>query len=470
MRNAIIDNSTITAVQRLLGEVEIVNSAAIDGDIAAFEGLVQAILFYDNLFFIDDYKKQFRESRASRFSFLTPLSPDEIHYRSFMDAASEITSELGLRIRDGVVDKNEIGNFLQRVGVLATFRWEMQSSDFLLKMKLIEDTADREVFAAIQDMVFVESVSAKEAESAITVKNHYELLDQNGTPIPRRNRGGGESRVIPPQLSAFAGSINWLALRSVFYTYVAGTFDADAILHPIRSDFQATIGPKLGLQASTFSPLINMFAGEIGSVVKEITCLADPVVSQMDLPIFSAWLVQKVGDPRKIIDAAFELRGRDEFISLRRRLSELESLSKEPNAKEYLKDINKLVIDIKKAGDTLREVYGVKTKNGVSIAPLVIIINCLAKLKGIPSMPALPIKIKLPDRVLELGMRGGFKGVFRSVLSDLVAVRGLGNYHDKLTAAVVYRDGKKRPPILPAVQPQRYLGFSSRWSKRFNDR
>ena len=39
MRYAIIDNSTLTAAQRLLGEIPVINKLCIDGDIAAFENL-----------------------------------------------------------------------------------------------------------------------------------------------------------------------------------------------------------------------------------------------------------------------------------------------------------------------------------------------------------------------------------------------------------------------------------------------
>ncbi|NIH74442.1 hypothetical protein FHV99_001649 [Ochrobactrum sp. P20RRXII] len=466
MRNAIIDNSTLTAVQRLMGEVELVNSAALDGDIAALEGLVQAILFYDNLFFVDDYKAEFRENRQKQFPFLTGLSKDEIHYDAFMRAASEVTAELGLRIRHGQLDKNEIGSFLNRVGILATFRWELQSSEFLLKMKMIEDSADRELFAAVQELVFIEQAASKEANKTDEVRGHYELLDSNGTPIPRSN---GEGRSIPSQLNAFAGSVNWLAQRSIFYTYLASTFDADAILHPIRSDFQATIGPKLGMDGQAFGPILEVFSGQISSALKDITAKTDAIISQTDLPIFSAWLVNRTDDPRKILDAAFEVRGNEEFISLRNLLSELEDMSKNPDHSDYVRKINRLVQEIEKAGGTLREMYGVRTKNGVSIAPLITVINFFANLKGLPGIPNVPFKIKLPNGLQEVGMRKGFKGVFRSVLSDLVAIRKLGQYHDKLTSAVAFKGGRRMEPILPAVQPRRYMGYSSNWSKRFDD-
>jgi hypothetical protein len=50
MRYGLIDNATLTANQRLLGHVPVKHLYQIEGDIAAFEGLIQGILFYDHLF------------------------------------------------------------------------------------------------------------------------------------------------------------------------------------------------------------------------------------------------------------------------------------------------------------------------------------------------------------------------------------------------------------------------------------
>lgn len=52
MSRAIIDNATLTAVQRLLGEIPIYNKHTIDGDILAFETFIQAILFHDDICYV----------------------------------------------------------------------------------------------------------------------------------------------------------------------------------------------------------------------------------------------------------------------------------------------------------------------------------------------------------------------------------------------------------------------------------
>src|ERR671935_65550 len=49
-----------TAVQRVLGHAPVRDRSVVDGDLVALEGLVQTVLFYDHVFFLDDYKERHR--------------------------------------------------------------------------------------------------------------------------------------------------------------------------------------------------------------------------------------------------------------------------------------------------------------------------------------------------------------------------------------------------------------------------
>ena len=73
MRFALIDNSTLTGIQRLLGQIPVKNTLTVDMDILCLENLIEAILFYDQVAFIDDYKPEYREQRAKLFQGLLSL-------------------------------------------------------------------------------------------------------------------------------------------------------------------------------------------------------------------------------------------------------------------------------------------------------------------------------------------------------------------------------------------------------------
>lgn len=76
MSYALIDNASLTAVERAVGRVVVKNPDTINGDLVAFENLIQAILFYDDLICIDNYKEEHRDSRIKNFDFIRFLSPN----------------------------------------------------------------------------------------------------------------------------------------------------------------------------------------------------------------------------------------------------------------------------------------------------------------------------------------------------------------------------------------------------------
>lgn len=465
MRYAIIDNSTLTAVQRLLGHIEVVNDVALDGDIAAFESLIQAILFYDTLFYVDDYKDEFKKDRRKLFPYITPIALDTFPYDKIARAAASFIDDIALRVRAGKIESDDIGKFLRELNMQSTFTWDMRSSDWFLTMKMLGGVGgiDAEKYSALNDMMFLELMSNKNTE-APRVATKYEFESSAGKTIAKAATHDGANYQISPQVLAFASSLSWLAMRTCFYTYLSNQYDADAILHPIRSAFQMSLGARLGLPSGVYKPIVQRFSDETSGVVKEIKQATDPVICEMQLPLLSAWLVNKAGSPSKAVATAFELRNEGPVREARLRLSELGAASKASDHGHFVREANRLIEEVKKAGNLLREMYAVKPKNGVSISPVIAVFNVIGKLKGLPSVPSVPLKVALPNKVLEIGLRGGFRGICRSVVQDLAAISRLGTYHEKMTAEVRFKNGQ-RETYLPKVEDVRFLGKRSFWKQ-----
>ena len=74
---ALIDNSTLSSVERILGKAPVRSRALIDGDLAAFESFLNAILFYNDIIALDDYKPEFSQSRKEHFPFIRFINPTE---------------------------------------------------------------------------------------------------------------------------------------------------------------------------------------------------------------------------------------------------------------------------------------------------------------------------------------------------------------------------------------------------------
>lgn len=95
MAYALIDNATLTAIQRLTGRAASRSEDSIDGDIVALENLLQGILFYDDIVTIDDYKAEYRESRRKDFDFIRFINPSELRLDEIeADARNEALSAI----------------------------------------------------------------------------------------------------------------------------------------------------------------------------------------------------------------------------------------------------------------------------------------------------------------------------------------------------------------------------------------
>src|SRR5438270_1003370 len=69
-RRILIDNATLSGVERIAGISRTLNLNNIDNDILCLEKLVTAILFSDELIGVDDYKDEFRSIRLKNFDFI----------------------------------------------------------------------------------------------------------------------------------------------------------------------------------------------------------------------------------------------------------------------------------------------------------------------------------------------------------------------------------------------------------------
>ena len=119
MSYALIDNATLTAVQRILGMAQSRSRDSVDGDIAALENLVEAILFYDELVCIDDYKEEYREQRKQVFNFMTFMDPTSGSFNEIKDQAQNETDRLKPTIRGGEFSDEDFRGFLERLSMTA---------------------------------------------------------------------------------------------------------------------------------------------------------------------------------------------------------------------------------------------------------------------------------------------------------------------------------------------------------------
>jgi hypothetical protein len=122
---ALIDNASLTSAQRLLGRIETRGTDSIDGDIAAFEHLVQALLFYQDVVCIDDYKPEHRLSRIEEFSFIRFLNPSDFGLQDVDKIAAEEAREFRPEIRGCEFADEDFRKFFDQLKLNIICTWDI---------------------------------------------------------------------------------------------------------------------------------------------------------------------------------------------------------------------------------------------------------------------------------------------------------------------------------------------------------
>lgn len=267
MRYAIVDNSTLTAVQRILGGITVKNKHLIDGDILALESFIEAILFYDKLFYLDDYKEEYKYSRKEFFKNMLALSPTEELYKSFLGQSKKITEDIVPCVEGGAITDKDFKPFFDLLKMNVAFSWDMNSSEYYLTLKMLEKVGglDIQKYSKLSTMIFSEL--ADKAHSDEVSGSKYVLYDSRGRRISEGYRiidkeGDLKEPGVSKQVKTFFAGLNWLAFRTVLYTLFAKEVGAEMILHPIRNAFQVNLLSKIKVyDDSVYKPLIAAMNG-----------------------------------------------------------------------------------------------------------------------------------------------------------------------------------------------------------------
>lgn len=468
MTYALIDNSTLTAVQRITGQAVTKSKDSTDMDIVALENFVQAILFYDRLIAIDDYKPEFKDARISAFPQLTFLAKSDFNLNEIEGTATEIATSIRPKIQGGEFVNDDFRNLIALLQTHIVCTWDISSSVYHLTLKSLSDRdADFEKYGNIAASIFSELGDA--FESGNRSNSTVELVDRFGNPINKGYRvpgakwGDGESSgEASGAIKAFVASLIWLANRAIFYSLAAKYLQADTFLHPIRQAYQQSyVSDTCNYGFNYAKNIVERFSSLANQDLIDIHSGGLVSATSTKIPLFSAWLAKETNDPLKIVSSAYELRQANEFIEAREKLREVRRLFDEHDLADANKAVLAILKDIDKSSANLRVKYGLETRQGVPVTNLIHVYNTAAALKGLPKVPAANFKIKLPEFFYNLKQPRGFRAIYRNLSSDLATVWALGEARDILGSRVVV--DKKAITYDPKQENPRYRHSHSRF-------
>lgn len=457
MTNAIVDNSTLSSVERVIGNIPVRPAYDLSGDLSAFDAYLAALLFYDNPVRIDDYKAEHSEARAKAFPELGTVKFEEASYDQLLSAARELSQTATLSIRGGDVEENELGQFLRDIDMHVCPAWVMQSSDFFLRIRLLSDHAGAEVekytplMSAIFDQLGENKNVGKKPDWRKT------LIDSQGQPIkeiPGSAKTGAHR--IGGDLHAFAAGLNWLSLRSVFYALVAEKLEAAAVCHPIRSDYLARFfAEKLNeLGPDQRKAIIQEFQEVTAKLLDDSNRLLGGSAFKVRAPLISAWATLKAGSPREARNFINDIRFSPEAIALRARLRDIEELVSNGDMLVAREDAHKLFKDYQISADALFRKYATNKDDpyGVSVN--------LIGMSGSFKFSAVKDKLSslLPKRSKSLAL-------LRNITRDLIQSPSLGKVSDLLRSDRKIEGDEWDPVYSPKVDPPRFRYSKAYWKK-----
>jgi len=453
--NIIVDNSTLSSIQRITGQIQVPQNYSIEGDYSAFENFLSSLMFYDNFYFIDDYKEEHRKGRRSQFGYLRPISIDSFPYPELEKHSVDITDHLLLDIRGGKVSSSALTDFLEVMGLHLTCAWQMQSSDFFLTLKVLSDSLDydeeRYKYSPLTSMIF-NQINDGEIDSKDINKLYLESRDGDiieESPYQKNK----QNFIIGAQLKAFSNSLNWLSRRSAFYSLASGHLNAAACLHPIRHNFLASYS----IEDNFFScskiwrdKFRDYFGDRAKETVNEINEGSETTEIGFRMPLFATWAVGNAGDPAKAIDMILDFRMEKSPRKLREYLNELEN---ERVAGANKKNINLLRAAIKNEQEKLRKNYGI----GEDSAYCVNVGASIGTSFGLSISKA----IELPNPGMLFGQAKHARSMYRTVVEDIARFPSLGSVRRKMLS-LISRDEKTREGILQ-IEERRFRNARPHW-------
>lgn len=438
---AIIDNSTLTAVQRLMGEITIKDKNTIDGDILSLESFVQSVLFYDDIFYINDYKPEYRNSRSEFFKYVYPIDLGD-DYDTILSKTQELTNEFIPQIKNRKVDNESMKDFFDMLKMNITFTWDISSSVYYLTHKILQEQCGVDIpkYSKLSTMIFSQFFSGEPTnymaeKKPIIYDSKGNIIDEKYTIIDKS--GNEQEAYISKQVSAFLAGLSWLDFRTTFYTLISNEMGFDLILHPIRNSYEVNLLKRYSSEQHSSRIIIKAMNDISTKTLNSIISNTQPMVIKNDMPMFSVWLVNKAGGLDNFIENLYTLKGDKIFSKTRDILNKLDELHKEEGNSKYAREANLLVSDLEKQSKKLMDSFGILPSYMDITSPIIKAYNIGASLNKLPTMPIMNYKIGTPKFVKKFYNYSGFGGMYKAIISDLTSISKLGKYHDMLSSKVL---------------------------------
>lgn len=456
MLSTLVDNSTLTAVQRLIGDIPVALSFSLEGDVSAYDNYLQALLLYDNVASIDDYKADHKEGRHQRFREVRFITPRDAEYQKATESSVALTDDIMYSVRGGSLSSGPMKDFLEALQLHVIPAWYMASSSWYLNLRILADESGVELpkYGALMNIIQSQTVESERsrAESSRRLK----VIDRFGKLITSRPTS---KKDVEKSVYDFAAGLNWITQRTAFYLLMSERLESAVSLHPIRHTFAGqymagSLMPSLPKDARRKT--IDFFKAGVESIREESDQIIGANVLAIRLPFFAAWAVGRTGNPKDGYDHVLQVRGSSAALKLRQRFREIESYVIGQNVLEH----RRAIADLRAAfTQDLVELKKAFTGTGRKEVPDV----SLDVMSLSPSIPLSPILNKAKRLLPKSDARA--VALLRNISNDMLAIPSLGQVSDRFGRSRKIRKGTDFVPDRTRVEDAKWANTTSHWKR-----
>lgn len=447
----LIDNSTLSGVERLTGVSKTLNLSNTNNDILCFEKLVCAILFSDNIYGVNDYKLEYRRDRLKKFNYINFLEIKDIDYKNFASDASQFAREMIFSF-EGSKPAGDVVRFFESLQIEPQMRWDIfVSSEYLTLSYLVQDKKfafKEELITAalgneLTDRDCVQPASAVQPELVVGDNSVEDVKDLMNSFSDRNANfsGSGTGSVLEKMIFGYG----WLAERSRFYASVASALETELSLSPLRDAFcESCLRIDYPNQISS---LISNLKDNTQKTVASIVGPSGDAPFVLKMPFFTSFFIANSPSPSSALSLALEHRNRKELVECRDLLSNLKHLGQ----RERYKEVNKIMNYLESSLQKLKSKYGVTNSQGPSFSFSV----------GLTG-PEISKDFKFGNLFPDSRNRP-FAKIFRNMAVDMLNVERMGSLYEKMLSERRLHEKAVRPKI--SLTPSFMRNRSSDYSK-----
>lgn len=409
MYTTIVDNSTVSSVQRALGKAKTRDPALLDVEHAALDRFVQSLLFSERVVVPDNYKEEFTPARRK---LLSQFDVELVEVAEPVDAdLSEVANGLLGPWLEAFVEGSDralFSEYFDQVNAFSKFIWEHSSSAFFLVFR---------AHGVGKDSPLIEALLASPKSDELG--QQLKVIAKDGLEVSWDRMSRHVQRML--------GVMGWLGHQFIWNQAFAARHDFIYSPHPLReffaNDFMVRVQAG-AIRASdfddAFSVGVKRFKAKLQDNLRNIGAHENSI--KFDMPNFLPGIVKMASGSDDFISITKQLRNDRHVVELRAVLSEI---LKESEQGIYRKRAQ-LLSDFDNVGGALIRELGVEPRF-LRIKPPTTITGIAVE--GDDAGIKLPLSSRLYKQYF---LHRRYRTFLRDVMADIAAPAQYGIHKTKL--------------------------------------